>query len=343
MIAAVYHGPRDIRIEEVPDPRDPAEGEVVIAVRKVALCGTDASEWDHGPRLARPPVILGHEFMGEVVAIGDGVEGFAIGQRVVTGAGVWCDKCEWCRSGRTNLCERYYTLGLTVDGGLATFARVPAKTLVPVPDGLPDDAAAIAQPQAVALHAVRRSGLKPGQTVVVIGAGGIGAFAIAAAAALGLETLIAVDIDRGRLDTAAALGATHLIDATQADPAQAVLDLTSGLGAHVALETSGAPTAPATALASVRRGGRVVLVGLQAAPRELDLFTPVVREVDLVTSLAHVCREDLPEAVQILATRNVAEVTLGPRIALGVLVPKGLEPLHEGRARGKIIVDPTTP
>jgi (R,R)-butanediol dehydrogenase/meso-butanediol dehydrogenase/diacetyl reductase len=340
MRAAVYYGHHDLRIEEVPDPPDPADDEVVVAVRSVALCGTDAAEWDHGPRLTKPPVILGHEFMGEILAVGRGVADFSMGERVVSGAGVWCGSCAWCKAGRTNLCERYYTLGLTVDGGLADFVRVPAKTLAAVPDELADDAAALAQPQAVALHAVRRSGLSPGQIGVVIGVGGIGAFVVAAAASREPSALIAVDVDPARLDTATLLGATHLIDATKVDVVPALLELTDGLGAHVAIETSGASGTPSIALASVRRGGRAVIVGLQAGPQDLDLFTPVVREIDLVTSLAHVCQEDLPEAIEILARRRIAEIVLGPRITLPEVVPSGLEPLHSGKARGKIIVDP---
>jgi threonine dehydrogenase-like Zn-dependent dehydrogenase len=343
MRAAVFHGPRDLRIETVPDPGDPGDDDVVLAVRRVALCGTDASEWDHGPRLTRPPVILGHEFTGEIVAAGRAVSGFTVGQRVVSGAGVWCGSCEWCAAGRTNLCASYYTHGLTVDGGLADFVRVPARTLAAVPDSVSDDAAALAQPQAVALHALRRSGARAGETCVVIGVGGIGAFIVAAAASRGITSLIAVDVDAGRLATAASLGATRTIDATGIDLAAALLDATDGLGAHVIIEASGAAHSPAAALAAARRGGRILLVGLQAARRELDLFTPTVREIDIITTLAHVCREDLPESVAILANTNVAAATLERTIGLADLVPLGLEPLHNRTATGKIVVDPGRP
>jgi threonine dehydrogenase-like Zn-dependent dehydrogenase len=343
MRAAVFHAPRDLRIETVPDPAGPGEGEVVLAVGRVALCGTDAAEWDHGPRLTRPPVILGHEFMGRIVAAGPGVDPFEVGQRVVSGAAVWCGTCEWCVAGRTNLCASYYTHGLEVDGALADFVRVPAKTLVAVPDSVSDDAAALAQPQAVALHALRRSGAKAGQTCVVIGVGGIGAFIVAAAASRGITSLIAVDVDAGRLATAASLGASQTINSAGIDLVAALRAATDGLGAHVIIEASGTAQAPATALAAARKGGRVLLVGLQAAPRELDLFTPTVREIDIVTTLAHVCREDLPESVSILTGTGVAAATLERTIGLGDLVPLGLERLHNRTATGKIVVDPARP
>jgi threonine dehydrogenase-like Zn-dependent dehydrogenase len=285
-------------------------------------------------------VTLGHEFTGEITAIGSGVEGFRVGQRVVTGAGVWCGSCEWCQAGRTNLCASYYTHGLTVDGGLAPLVNVPSKTLVAVPDSVSDDAASLAQPQAVALHGLRRSGAKAGETCVVIGVGGIGAFIVAAAASRGITDLIAVDVDEGRLATATTLGATRTLDVRGIDLASALRGLTGGLGPHVTIEASGSAGAPAAALSAARKGGRVLLVGLQAAPRELDLYSPTVREVDIVTTLAHVCQEDMPESVAILASTNVAAVTLERVIALDDVVEGGLVPLHERRATGKIVVDP---
>ena len=166
-----------------------------------AICGTDAAEWDHGPVLTKPPVTLGHEFGGVVHEAGASAH-VREGRRVVSGAGVWCGHCEWCRRGRTNLCAGYWTLGLSAAGGLAEYVRVPAKTLVAVPDDLSDRSAAIAQPFAVALHASALASL-PGSRAVV-GVGGIGAFIVAGAHARGVADLIAIDVDDGRLETARA-------------------------------------------------------------------------------------------------------------------------------------------
>lgn len=340
MKAAVYRGPGDIRIESVPDPGPPAHGDVVVKVTRAAICGTDSSEWAHGPLLARPPVVLGHEFVGRVVAVGEEVEDLAVGDRVVSGAGVSCGACEWCRAGRTNLCASYHTLGLHVDGGLAEFVTTPAGICRRVPDGLGDDAAAMAQPLAVALHAVRRSGLTAGESCAVVGVGGIGAFIVAGAAARGAAPLVAVDVAQDRLETAARLGAHQRIDARNVDLAQAIREATGGEGAHVVIEASGAPHAPAAALAAARRGGRVVLVGLQSAPRELDLLAFAVREVDVITTLAHVCSVDLPEAVDLLASAHVADTVLDRVIPLDALVDDGIRALADGSARGKIVVDP---
>ena len=338
MRAAVFHAPGDVRIESVPEPAAPGAGELLIRVSKAALCGTDSAEWDHGPLLARPPVILGHEFTGQVVTAGADVTGFTAGHRVVSGAGISCGRCAWCAAGRTNLCASYQTLGLHRDGGLAEYVLSPASICRAVPDELDDVGAAMAQPLAVALHAARRGRVGPGRSCVVIGAGGIGAFIVAAAAALGAGPLVAVDVAADRLETAAALGATHLVNAEGGDPVREVLSAAPE-GAHVVIEASGAPGSPAEALEMVCRGGDVVIVGLQHHPFGIDLFSVATREVDMHGTLAHVCGEDLSEAVSVLAGTPLARTVLGEVIPLDDLVDGGLRPLAERKAHGKIVVD----
>ena len=351
MRAAVYYGPHDVRVESVPDPPEPSPGEVQLAVSRAAICGTDASEYAHGPlhvplkaphRVSghRGPLVLGHEFAGRVVARGAGVTNLEIGARVACGAGISCGVCAWCRGGRTNLCDDYFTLGLQAPGGLAERVNAPAGICFELPDSCSDASAAIAQPVAVALHAVRRSGVDSSQTLAVIGVGGIGAFIVAAAAALGVRAIIAADLQAPRLATARALGAHSLIDACESEVATAILAVTEGQGADVVVEASGAPEAPAAALAAVRRGGRVLLVGLQPAPCALDLHSATLREVELVTTVAHVCDDDLPAALELLATNELASLTIDREIALTDVVDAGLRALLETRATGKIVVDP---
>ena len=186
MRAAVCHGPRDIRIEEVPRPR-PAPGEVLVRVHANGICGTDAAEFAgpamyplharHGLTGHQGPLIPGHEFAGTIAEIGDDVEGFAEGEAIVTGAALWCGECAQCRAGRTSICVHYATVGLHRDGGLAQFVRVPAHIVFRAePFGLSADAAVLTQPMAIAVHALRRGAPKAGEHVLVIGAGGIGAF-----------------------------------------------------------------------------------------------------------------------------------------------------------------------
>ena len=145
MRAAVYRGRGQLEIEEVARPDPPGANEVQIRVTRAAVCGTDSTEWYHGPLLATPPVILGHEFTGVIDSVGPGVERFAPGDRVVAGAGLSCGTCAWCVAGRTNLCSSYETLGLHLDGGLAEYVNAPASNLLTVPDDHTDEEAALAQ------------------------------------------------------------------------------------------------------------------------------------------------------------------------------------------------------
>lgn len=341
MKAAVFHGPRDVRIEEVAEPADPRPGEAVLEVLRAAICGTDASEWDHGPVLCTPPVVLGHEFVGRVAAVGDGVETIGVGDRVVSGAGISCGECSWCLRGQTNLCAEYRTLGLQVDGGLAEYVTSPASICRAVPNECDDDAAAMTQPLAVALHALSRVAQRPYESVAVIGAGGIGSFVIAGAAHRAADGRVtALDIDAERLATAAKLGADETVDASGRDLGELLLELTDGVGFDVVIEASGAPQAPAAALAGARRGGRVLLIGLHGAPRELDLTRTILHEIDIFTTVAHVCDSDIPAALDLLAKSEIANITAGPRVPLDALVEEGLRPLAERRATGKILVAP---
>jgi threonine dehydrogenase-like Zn-dependent dehydrogenase len=350
MRAAVYHGAGDVRIEAASEPDEPGPGEVLIAPSMAAICGTDASEYAHGPHMIplherHPgsghvgPLILGHEFVGRVEALGDGVDGLAVGDRVVSGAGVSCGECVWCQAGRTNLCATYYTLGLSAPGGLADQVISPASILVGVPDEVNDVGAAMAQPLAVAIHALDRGGVGPGLTVAVLGIGGIGGFLIGAAGTRGLKRLIAVDVDPNKLALAGALGADEVIDARSTDVTAAILEATDGEGADVVIEASGVQSNPSTAIHATKRGGRVVIVGLQADPPPVDIFDAALREIDLIATVAHICDSNLPESLDVLAKTEIAGEVLGEVVPMTRLVEDAIAPLAEGRAPGKMVVE----
>jgi (R,R)-butanediol dehydrogenase/meso-butanediol dehydrogenase/diacetyl reductase len=279
--------------------------------------------------------VLGHEFIGTVVDTGPETRRWA-GRRVASGAGVWCGTCAWCRRGRTNLCERYYTLGLSTHGGLARYVAVPSGTLCEIPDGCPDLEAVLAQPLAVGLHGVSRSGVRPGDTVVLLGAGAIGSFLLA-----GLTghdgPVVALDVDAARLDTARALGATatHLIDRDGSD--DDLRDLVPG-GADVVIESSGAVGSVQRAFALVARGGSVLLVGLTKQPQPIVFSDVVLRELDVRTTVAHVCDTDLPAALRRLTERPLADLVVDGVLDAGDVVA-GFERLASGAVRGKLVVD----
>lgn len=350
MRAAVYHGYRDVRVESIDDPGPPGAHEVRLKVLRTAICGTDASEYWNGPRLIpidrahpgnghRGPVVLGHEMVGVIETIGGAVAELRPGQRVVPGAGMWCGTCDRCLAGRTNLCDRYYTLGFQADGGLAEYVNAPARMCKAVPDALSDEVAAVAQPLAVALHAIKRGDGLPGQIAILIGVGGIGLFALTALQTVGLREIVVVDVDDARLARAAASGA-HIVNPTRAHPAELVEELTDGAGAHLVVEASGAEPSLDLACSLVQRGGRIVLIGLQSAPRSLNFADLVLREVDLVTTVAHVCDSDLPDALDLLARSELGQAAVEQVIPLEAVVSDGLIPLAERRVAGKIVVAP---
>jgi (R,R)-butanediol dehydrogenase / meso-butanediol dehydrogenase / diacetyl reductase len=345
--AAVLYAPGDLRIEDRPEPTC-GPGDVIIEVTYNGLCGTDATEYAKGSimvPLTAPhpgsghvgPTILGHEFIGVVVDAGKDASALS-GKRVACGAGVSCGTCRWCRAGRTNLCAGYFTLGLSTHGGLAQFAAAPASICVEIPDGCADLDAALAQPLAVGLHSVRRSGLSPGDSLVLLGVGAIGSFICTA---LGGHDgpVIAIDVEESRLAVARALGATqtHRI-ARDASP-QDVRDLLPD-GADVVFETSGVLGAAERAFAMAVQGGTVVLVGLNKTPQPLNLADLVLREVNVHTTVAHVCATDIPKALELSCARSLSKTLLDSVVPLAEVVQRGLDPLAAGAASGKILVDP---
>jgi len=346
MRAAVLYAPHDLRVEERPEP-ECRPGEVIIEVTYNGLCGTDATEYTKGPLMVPlevrhtgsghvGPTILGHEFIGVVVDTAAPDARTWAGRRVASGAGVSCGACDWCRRGRTNLCARYYTLGLSTHGGLAQFVAAPVSTLRPIPEDCADIEAALAQPLAVGLHAVSRAGVRPGDSVVILGAGAIGSFVLAGLAGHD-GPVIAIDIDKDRLDTARALGATdtRLIEAG-ASPDDLRALFPDGVG--VVIESSGVPGSAQRAIALAARGGTVLLVGLTKQPQPVDLADLVLREVDVRTTVAHVCDADLPAALDLLARRPLSPVVLDGVVPLGDVLD-AFNRLAAGAARGKILVD----
>jgi (R,R)-butanediol dehydrogenase/meso-butanediol dehydrogenase/diacetyl reductase len=349
MKAALYYGAHDVRIEDRPMPVR-GDGEVLVRVLRSGMCGTDATEWRSGPHIfavgetPHPvsghtgPLILGHEFIGEITEVG-ATSRFAVGELVAAGAGVWCGECPRCLEGRTNLCWNYRTLGLNVDGGMAEYVSASEKMLAPIPPGMSLDAAGLSQPLAVGFHAARRSGAVPGDRVVLISAGAIGTFVLAALLSMGDIDVTVVDFAGPKLDRALRLGATRIIPAGD-DVVADVLAAVHERGADIVIEASGAPGQLANAIRMVRAGGTILQVGLPDRPPEVELAAIVLREVTIRTTNAHVFSEDLAPALQLLATSGLADELLDSVRPLGDLADQ-LERLATGQIEGKVLFDPS--
>ena len=352
MRAAVYHGTRDIRIEDIEVPA-PGPGELLLEVHAAGICGTDASEWDHGPMMfsvSEPnewsghggPMVPGHEFGGRVVDRGPGVEGFRDGAIVACGAGVSCGSCGACCAGITNFCDRYFTVGLQRHGALAQYVTVPAGICLEVDGlGLDDDGAALVQPMAIALHSFRQGGPDPSDRVVVLGVGGVGAFLVYAAVRSGAHVL-AADLDPGRLEVAEALGAAATVTVDRNEPLVPQISDVLGGPATVVYEVTGVPSALAAALELVEPRGRVVAIGLGTAPVPVDVRSLTLRELRLVGTSAHVFESDFADAAGLVTTRSEGWSDVAPvALPLDSMVEEGLMPMVEGRPeRIKTLVDP---
>lgn len=352
MRAAVYRGPGDLRIEEVPEP-EPADDELLIQVAAAGICGTDGHEYAHGPvQFAVPSrsgwgpagaLIPGHEFAGTVVGMGRQAGGFRTGDLVASASGIACGQCTWCRRGRTNLCLFYETVGLQRHGGLAQFCVVPARSCAIVDrDLLTADAAALGQPMAIAVHAASIGGPAAGMAVLVIGAGGIGAFLTFVLAQLGARVTV-IESTGARRRLASSLGAAEVLPPP--DPLELRVLADGDLQPELVYEVTGSRAGLELALAAIGRGVRVVVVGMQGQPAELDFRALSIREGQLAGTNALVAATDLPIALQLLASRPGSWADVAPlALCLGDLVDAGLRPLATGQpARVKTLVDPWAP
>jgi (R,R)-butanediol dehydrogenase/meso-butanediol dehydrogenase/diacetyl reductase len=349
MKAAVYHSAGDVRIEERDVPT-PAAGEALIKVLRSGMCGSDASEYKSGPKIfatqtTHPvsghhgPMIMGHEFIGEIVGDVDSASGFTTGDLVASGAGISCGVCKRCAEKRTNLCEKYVTLGLNRDGGMAEYVAAPTSTLVKIPTGLSLDAAGIAQPLAVGLHAARRAGVRDGDKVLLIGAGAIGTFVLSGLKKLFNAEVTVLDFAGSRLERAARLGADHTVDV--GDNAEAdIRKIFGASGIDVVIEASGAPGQLQFAIGLVKQGGYILQVGLPSTRQEIDVHRIVMSEINILTTLAHVCGQDLAPALEILgSTALAAELIEGVHPLSDI--SNQLEQLGAGKIQGKVLFDPS--
>ena len=285
MKALVLTAPSQLEFTDFPKPI-PADDEVLLRIHACGICGSDIHGWDGSTGRRRPPLIMGHEAAGEIVAVGPRVERWRLGDRVTFDSTISCGACPYCARGEVNLCDHRRVVGVAPveyrqHGAFAEFLAVPARILYALPNGLTYQQAAMVEPVSIAIHAVQRVRLAPNATAVVVGAGMIGLFVIQALRWAGASRIIAVDLADNRLALARELGATDTLRSDLMEVPAEVARLTGGNGADVALEVVGVSATLNLAIASVRRGGCVVLVGNLAAKTDFPLQAVVTRELTL--------------------------------------------------------------
>lgn len=299
-----------LELEDRPVP-EPGPGQVLVRIEASGLCHTDIHA-AHGdwPVKPTPPFVPGHEGVGIVEALGPGVTQRAVGDRVaMPWLGHACGHCDHCVSGWETLCEEQQNTGYSVDGGFAEYAVADAVYVVPVPDGVsPRDAAPLTCAGVTTYKAIKVAGIRPAERVAVFGIGGLGHLAVQYARLVG-GTVIAVDVEDEKLELARELGADHVVNAATTDPVAAIEALG---GADVAVVLAVVPSVFEQAFAALRRGGRLVCVGLPPesdGPMSLPIFPTVLKGISVIGSIVGT-RQDLVEVFDLHArgrTRVVAE------------------------------------
>jgi L-iditol 2-dehydrogenase len=306
MRAARLHGPRDLRVESVPDPGPPGPGQVRLRVRTTGICGSDLHSYTDariGDTPIAAPLVLGHEFAARVEAVGpDAIDGMfkplEPGTRVAVDPAQPCGRCELCEQGHPNLCHRLHFCGNYPDGGsLAEWLLMPARSCFPVPDTIDDEEAALLEPLSVALHAVDLAHIRVASSVAILGAGPIGLLILQVARLAGADPVFVADPLGWRCERAAQCGAVLLAGPPASAPAQ-VLRETGGRGVDVAIEAAWADASIAQAAAMTRLGGRLVLVGIPGDD-QLTLPHSTARRKGLTIRLCRRQQHAYPRALRL--------------------------------------------
>jgi L-iditol 2-dehydrogenase len=308
MKALLLRDYKHLELLDLPRPA-PAPGELLIQVAACGICGSDVHGYDGSSGRRIPPIVMGHEAAGIVAAVGAGAIAFQPGDRVTFDSTVYCGACPYCLRGEMNLCDRRQVIGVSCgeyrrNGAFAEYVTVPQQIIHRLPDSMSFAEAAMLEPVSVALHAVKVSEIRGGETALVIGAGMIGLLTLQAARAAGCRRVLIADLDETRLRLAESLGATEVLHVSSDDLVKEVLRST-GSGVDVALEAVGRDETIQAAIHSTRKGGTVTLIGNITPQVNLPLQAVVSRQLRLQGTAAS--SGEYPQAIDLI-TRGVIQV-----------------------------------
>jgi L-iditol 2-dehydrogenase len=329
MKALVLEQYSHLELKDIPPPV-PGPGDLLIRVAACGICGSDVHGYDGSSGRRIPPLVMGHEAAGIVASVGDSVSRFRPGDRVTFDSTVFCGECHFCLRGEVNLCDRRQVLGVSCGeyrraGAFAEFVTVPERIAHRLPPSLSFAEAAMLEPTAVALHAVAVSQLRGGETALVIGAGMIGLLTLQAARAAGCSRIFIADVDATRLDLARRLGATDALHLSGSDLSREILAQT-GAGVDVVYEAVGREETIQTAIASVRKGGTVTLIGNIAPQVTIPLQAVVSRQLRLQGTAASA--GEYPQAIDLIASGKIQVKPLITAIAPLEDGPRWFDRLH---------------
>lgn len=302
MSAAVFRRPGSVVIEDRDVP-SPGPGEVLVRVEACGVCGTDFHIFK-GEAPARPPVVLGHEYCGEVVALGEGVAGLQPGDRVAVDPNIACGRCYHCRLGKVHLCESMEALGVTMDGGFTEYSVVPATQCHVLPAGMPAVQGAFVEPVACCVHGIDLAGIRPGNTVVVLGGGTIGLILLQLAQRSGATTLIVSEPVQKKRELALELGATLAVDPLSADLEEQVRAVAPA-GADIVIEAVGRPETVEAAVRIAARGGCILLFGVVPEDAKVPVSPFAIYKKELRIQGSYVNPFTFSRAISLLASGAV--------------------------------------
>jgi L-iditol 2-dehydrogenase len=330
-------------IAELPAPVAGVD-DILVRVAACGICGSDVHGYDGTSGRRIPPIVMGHEAAGVVAGVGPGVSKFKTGDRVTFDSTVYCGECEFCLQGEINLCNDRQVIGVSCGdfrraGAFAEYVVVPQRIAYHLPEALAFQEAAMLEAVSVALHGVRVSEMKGGETVLVIGAGMIGLLTLQAAKAAGAARVLVADIDRSRLERAEGVGADETLLLSGTELVQEILRRTGGRGVDLVLEAVGREETIAASIKSVRKGGTVTLIGNISPEVKIPLQVVVSRQIRLQGSCAS--SGEYPQAIELLASGKIQVKQLITAVAPLSDGPRWFERLHAGEPNlMKIVLDP---
>ena len=334
-----------LEMADLPDPVI-KDDEVLIDIKACGICGTDIAinkwmDWAADIIGENFPVVIGHEFGGDIIETGKNVRNFNKGDYVVVEPFITCGHCYFCSLGRTNLCVHRSYLGMHVDGGMASYAAVPESVLYKLPAGIPPHYIPMLETLATCIHPVERLNIKPGDSVGIVGPGPIGLCLLQAVRIAGAAKTIVIGTEksRSRLAVAKELGADLTVVKGAEDIMENTLSMTSGLGVDVAFDSTGTVDGIMTALDMVRRGGEVCLVGVSDDPVPIKPFSQLMmKEVNIISSLARV-PSSWHRAIRLVESGRVnLDILIGKRVPLEYAM-QGFE-MAQNREAVKIVLEP---
>ncbi|MBQ1984921.1 MAG: alcohol dehydrogenase catalytic domain-containing protein [Clostridia bacterium] len=303
MLQQVMTAPGVIEFRNIEKP-SPKAGEILVKIMKIGVCGSDIHVWHGEHPFTSYPVTQGHEVSGEIAALGEGVTGFEVGQKVTIQPQVVCGKCHPCRNGKYNLCEELKVMGFQTTGVASEFFAVDAQKVTLLPDTMSFDEGAMIEPLAVAVHAVRKFGDMQGMKVAVLGAGPIGILVAQAAKGMGAESVLITDISDVRLAKAKECGIDFCVNTKNADFGDALVDAFGPDKADVIYDCAGNNTTMGQAIKYARKGSTIILVAVFAGMATVDLAVLNDHELDLNTTMMY-RNEDYIDAIELVRQGKV--------------------------------------